>query len=208
MLQNQTSCLVTMTIQQKGTHFWVPLGIYSLYPLVYTAFSAGNTKSNWDKKQNIADKDSISTPPVDFSSSQPLILKGVNSNPRQPITVLIEHTSKESDFDLGEQLQRLQFYNEYSVFPLLPLEQEAFPIIDSEGLPYLENTFLGTGIPVKCLRHMLKNGLLLQDNPPPPCIRRRLDMPNLSSDSKCPYKHCPFLISRKGSKKSWELLEP
>lgn len=113
---------------------------------------------------------------------------------RLDISELIESCSKGSEFSLSEQLARLQYYNELSVFPISPSEQEKFPVLDEKGWPSFENTRLGQGIPVECLTHLLKNGLLDKNARPAACIRQRLGLyKHECTGGTCTIENCPFL---------------
>ena len=113
---------------------------------------------------------------------------------RLDISELIESCSKKSDLSLYEQLARLQYYNELSVFPISPSEQEKFPVFNEKGWPSFENTRLGQGIPIECLTHLLKNGLLDKDSLPPACIRQRLGLyKHECAGGTCTIENCPFL---------------
>lgn len=117
----------------------------------------------------------------------------IENMPRLDISKLMESCSKESEFSLSEQLARLQYYNELSVFPISPSEQEKFPVLDEKGWPSFENTRLGQGIPIECLTHLLNNGLLDKDSLPPACIRQRLCVAKHEYSGNCTIENCPFL---------------
>ena len=117
----------------------------------------------------------------------------IENMPRLEISKLMEACSKESEFSLSEQLARIQYYNELSVFPLSSEAQKDFPVLNEKGWPSYENTMLGKGIPVKCLTHMLRNGLLDKDAPAPSCIRQRLGLIEHEYSGNCTIENCPFL---------------
>lgn len=120
--------------------------------------------------------------------------EGIENMPRLDISKLMESCSKDSEFSLSEQLARLQYYNEFSVFPLSPSEQDKFPVLNEKGWPSFENTRLGRGIPVECLTHLLNNGLLDKDSLPPACIRQRLGLyKHECAGGTCTIENCPFL---------------
>lgn len=118
----------------------------------------------------------------------------IENMPRLDISELIESCSKKSDLSLNEQLARLQYYNELSVFPISPSEQEKFPVLNEKGWPSFENTRLGQGIPVECLNRLLRYGLLDKDTLPAACIRQRLGLyKHKCAGGSCTIKDCPFL---------------
>lgn len=120
-------------------------------------------------------------------------LEGSDNTPYRDVCKLIESCSKDSEFSLSEQLARLQYYNELSVFPISPSEQEKFPVLNEKGWPSFENTRLGQGIPVECLTHLLNNGLLDKEGLPPACIRHRLGLAKHEYSGSCTIENCPFL---------------
>lgn len=118
----------------------------------------------------------------------------IENMPRLETSSLIESCSKKSDLSLREQLGRLQYYNEISVFPLSPSEQEKFPILNEKGWPSFDNTLLGKGIPVECLNRLLRYGLLDKEVLPTACIRQRLGLyEHECIGGTCTIENCPFL---------------
>ena len=79
------------------------------------------------------------------------------------------------------------------MFPISPSEQEKFPVFNEKGWPSFENTRLGQGIPVECLTHLLKNGLLDKNARPAASIRQRLGLAKHEYSGNCTIENCPFL---------------
>lgn len=115
--------------------------------------------------------------------------EGAGDQSRLPVTEAMERASAASPYSLSEQLKRLQFYNELALLPNQHNAKYAFPVMDEEdGMPWLEYSLLGRGVPVACLEHLLHTGLLQREPGGTKCFRQR----QKGTQGCCTLK-CPFL---------------
>lgn len=92
--------------------------------------------------------------------------------------------SAESPYKMKEQLARLQYLNEPSLWDR---GSNDGMVLRNDGMPELENTALGKGIPIACLTYLLRNGLLQGNGQAPRCITDKLKQKQGCS------LDCPFL---------------
>ena len=107
-----------------------------------------------------------------------------------PLIRIIERTFGHSKYPFDEKLCRLQFYNEFSVLSMNPDGTYQFPLMgEKDGLPQLENSRIGRGIPVSCLEQLLRTGLLEKDSGSIQCFHQRQQ----ECSDGCTLENCPFL---------------
>lgn len=117
------------------------------------------------------------------------IQKDSKDSIRLPIVNIMEQEFERSEYPRTERFRRIQFYNEPSLISSCPNSSYSLPTMDNEcGMPCLEYSQLGYGIPTACLEHLLRIGLLRWESHNVKCFRHRK-----SGMVDCCTLDCPYL---------------
>lgn len=100
---------------------------------------------------------------------------------------LVQTASEHSDFAVTEQIARMLWFNELSVYAVVP---DGGFILYVDGLPNLDYSRVGEGMPIKCLEYLLRNKLLEHRDEAIPCLRH--DTYQVNKGGRCPLSTCPI----------------
>lgn len=107
---------------------------------------------------------------------------------RLPVLEAIEKASLSSKYTISEQLARLQFFNEPSLYFDIRSTYDIPIEYDDDEMPWIHYTQTGKGIPVTCLEHLISTGLLDKGPKQLKCISHRK-----TDAADCCTLSCPFL---------------